>query len=101
MSDPAPAARALVTGAAGFIGSHLTDRLLDRGVAVIGVDRLSDYYDPAVKSAHVARLSVPPKFTFVEADTAAIAEPALREGVGIVYPLAGQPGVRPSWGRSF
>src|SRR3954447_16284585 len=101
MSDPAHVSRALVTGAAGFIGSHLSDRLLERGVAVTGVDRLSDYYDPAVKSANVARLSQHPGFTFLEADIAEVAEPALLDGVGVVYHLAGQPGVRPSWGRSF
>jgi nucleoside-diphosphate-sugar epimerase len=46
--------RAVVTGAAGFIGSTLTERLLDRGVEVTAVDRMSDYYDPAVKAANVA-----------------------------------------------
>src|SRR3954452_18097090 len=101
MSDPAHVSRALVTGAAGFIGSHLSDRLLERGVAVTGVDRLSDYYDPAVKSANVARLSQHPGFTFLEADVSDVAGPALLDGVGVVYHLAGQPGVRPSWGRSF
>src|SRR3954453_3238823 len=101
MSDHTPTERALVTGAAGFIGSHLTDSLLARGIAVIGVDRLSDYYDPAVKSANVARLSEHPGFTFVEADIAEMATPALLEDMAVVYHLAGQPGVRPSWGRSF
>jgi UDP-glucose 4-epimerase len=93
--------RALVTGAAGFIGSHLTERLLDRGVTVLGVDRLSDYYDPAIKAANVAPLADRPGFTFVEADLAEVASPALLEDVEVVYHLAGQPGVRPSWGRSF
>jgi UDP-glucose 4-epimerase len=93
--------RALVTGAAGFIGSHLTERLLDRGVTVLGVDRLSDYYDPAIKAANVAPLAGRPGFTFVEADLAEVASPALLEDVEVVYHLAGQPGVRPSWGRSF
>jgi UDP-glucose 4-epimerase len=93
--------RALVTGAAGFIGSHLAERLLDRGVTVLGVDRLSDYYDPAIKAANVAPLADRPGFTFVEADLAEVASPALLEDVEVVYHLAGQPGVRPSWGRSF
>jgi UDP-glucuronate 4-epimerase len=92
---------ALVTGVAGFIGSHLSERLLERGEAVIGVDRLSDYYDPATKAANVARLRQHPGFTFVEADLVEVAEPALLEDVDHVYHLAGQPGVRPSWGRSF
>jgi nucleoside-diphosphate-sugar epimerase len=92
---------ALVTGAAGFIGSHLCERLLDRGVPVIGVGRLSDYYDPAIKAANAERLREHPSFTFVEADLAEVATPALLEGITHVYHLAGQPGVRPSWGRSF
>src|SRR4051794_37842584 len=94
-------ARALVTGAAGFIGSHLSERLLNRGIPVLGVDRLSDYYDPAIKSLNVATLMEHPAFAFVEADLAEVATPALLEGVQHVYHLAGQPGVRPSWGRTF
>ena len=50
MSEP----HALVTGAAGFIGSHLVDRLLDSGVRVTGVDCFTDYYDPALKRANLA-----------------------------------------------
>src|SRR4051794_14718352 len=99
MSEHALATTALVTGAAGFIGSHLTERMLERGVAVIGVDRLSDYYAPTVKSANVARLAEHPAFTFVEGDLSEVAGPALLDGISVVYHLAGQPGVRPSWGR--
>ena len=92
---------ALVTGAAGFVGSHLAERLLADGRPVIGVDRLSDYYDPAVKAGRVEELRSHPEFTFVEADLREVAAPALLEGVEVVYHLAGQPGVRPSWGQSF
>jgi UDP-glucuronate 4-epimerase len=92
---------ALITGAAGFIGSHLSERLLGQGVSVVGVDRLSDYYEPAVKAQNVERLREHAGFTFVEADLAEVASPALLDGVSHVYHLAGQPGVRPSWGRSF
>jgi UDP-glucose 4-epimerase len=92
---------ALVTGAAGFIGSHLAERLLESGETVIGVDRLSDYYSPEIKAANVKRLREDPAFTFVEADLMQVAAPALLDGVSRVYHLAGQPGVRPSWGRSF
>jgi UDP-glucuronate 4-epimerase len=97
---PSPA-RAVVTGAAGFIGSHLTEQLLQRGIGVLGVDRLSDYYDPAVKAANLARFADDGDFTFLEADLTEVASPALLEGAGVVYHLAGQPGVRPSWGQSF
>jgi UDP-glucuronate 4-epimerase len=101
MSSSAVARRAVVTGAAGFIGSNLTRQLLDRGVAVTGVDRLSDYYDPAIKAANLAPFADHPGFSFVEADLAEVATPALLDGVQVAYHLAGQPGVRPSWGRSF
>jgi UDP-glucose 4-epimerase len=90
-----------VTGAAGFIGSRVSERLLDRGVSVIGVDRFSDYYDPAVKAANVQRLADRPEFSLLEADLVDAASPELLDGVSVVYHLAGQPGVRPSWGRSF
>ena len=49
----------LVTGCAGFIGSHVTHRLLDRGEDVFGVDDLNDYYDPTLKDARLARASGP------------------------------------------
>jgi UDP-glucuronate 4-epimerase len=58
----------LVTGAAGFIGSHLAERLLRRGDAVIGLDNFNDYYDPARKRANERRLSAYPNFRMVEAD---------------------------------
>ena len=58
----------LVTGAAGFIGYHVTRRLLDRGDTVVGLDNLNDYYDPALKTARLERLQTTPAFTFVKAD---------------------------------
>jgi UDP-glucose 4-epimerase len=92
---------ALVSGAAGFIGSHLTERLLADGTSVIGVDRLSDYYDPQLKRDNLAGFSADMRFTFLEGDLAELASPSLLDGVDVVYHLAGQPGVRPSWGQSF
>ncbi len=58
--------RVLVTGAAGFIGSHLSQRLLARGDEVLGFDNLNDYYDPTLKDARLARLTPLPGFTFVK-----------------------------------
>lgn len=60
----------LVTGAAGFIGSHVAHRLLDRGEEVIGLDNLNDYYDPTLKEARLARLSVKRGFSFIKLDIA-------------------------------
>ena len=59
--------RILVTGAAGFIGSALTERLIARGDEVLGYDNLNDYYDPALKDARLARLTPLPGFSFVKA----------------------------------
>jgi nucleoside-diphosphate-sugar epimerase len=93
--------RALVTGVAGFIGSQLAEHLLASGATVIGVDRLSDYYDQALKLENLAQALGHDRFTFIQADIADVATPELLDGVDVVYHLAGQPGVRPSWGQSF
>ncbi len=60
--------RVLVTGAAGFIGSHTVDALIDRGDEVVAVDNFNDYYDPQRKQANVAHLVDHPRFCLVEAD---------------------------------
>ncbi|WP_035804975.1 NAD-dependent epimerase/dehydratase family protein [Kitasatospora mediocidica] len=93
--------RALVTGAAGFIGSHLCAHLLAAGDTVVGVDSLTDSYDPALKEANLRVPAASPAFTFHRADLLAADLGALLDGVDAVYHLAGQPGVRPSWGREF
>ena len=60
----------LVTGAAGFIGSHVAHRLLDRGERVVGLDDLNDYYDPTLKDARLAQLTPRAGFTFARLDVA-------------------------------
>jgi UDP-glucuronate 4-epimerase len=92
---------ALVTGCAGFLGSHLAEALLARGRTVVGVDCFTDYYGRARKEANVAGLRRAPHFRLVEADLAADRLDALLEGVDVVFHLAAQPGVRPSFGAEF
>ena len=60
--------KVLVSGAAGFIGSHLAEKLAKRGDDVVGLDNFNDYYDPAKKRANEARLNAYPNFKMVEAD---------------------------------
>lgn len=87
----------LVTGAAGFIGFHVTRALLARGEAVVGVDCLSDYYDPGLKRARLADLQPSPHFAFERldlADVAACRDLFSRLRPSLVVHLAAQPGVR-------
>ena len=92
--------RALVTGAAGFVGSTLARRLLADGHDVVGVDSVNDYYDRQLKRANLGRLAST-GFQFVEADLNAVDLPSLLAGTEVVFHLAGQPGVRSSWGSEF
>jgi UDP-glucose 4-epimerase len=93
--------KALVTGAAGFIGSHLTGALLDRGSEVTGIDCFTDYYPRPIKEANVAANANRPGFRFVEARLQDIDVPALLDGITHVFHLAAQAGVRKSWGHDF
>jgi len=93
--------RALVTGAAGFIGSTLVERLLAEGAEVVGLDCFTDYYPRALKEANLATARQHPRFTFVETALQDADLPALLEGVTHVFHLAAQAGVRKSWGRDF
>jgi nucleoside-diphosphate-sugar epimerase len=93
--------KALVTGAAGFIGSNLAGRLLADGWQVTGVDCFTDYYARSIKERNLATLKDYPHFAFVEADLVAADLAALVAGVDTVFHEAGQAGVRASWGTSF
>jgi len=93
--------KALVTGAAGFIGSHLSERLVDAGAAVTGIDCFTDFYARAVKERNLERLRQSPRFAFVERSLGDADLPALVDGVTHVFHLAAQAGVRNSWGREF
>ena len=93
--------KALVTGGAGFIGSHLSERLLDHGAEVIGLDCFTDYYPRPLKESNVAALRARPGYRLVESTIADADLPALLDGVTHVFHLAAQAGVRKSWGREF
>ena len=89
--------RVLVTGAAGFIGSALSERLLARGDEVLGYDNLNDYYDPSLKEARLSRLTPQPNFSFVRAsleDRAALENAFAQFKPQRVIHLAAQAGVR-------
>jgi len=91
----------LVTGAAGFIGSHLCERLLQEGHRVIGVDVFTAYYPRAVKEANLAGLRGHPEFRFVEMDLARADLAPVVAQADVIFHQAGQPGVRASWGTEF
>lgn len=87
----------LVTGAAGFIGSHLAERLCQRGDSVIGLDNFNDYYAPARKRANEKRLNAYPNFRMIEADVrdrAALSDLFAAEQIDAVAHLAAMAGVR-------
>ena len=89
----------LVTGGAGFIGSHLSERLLERGDNVVVIDNMNDYYDPAIKRQNIAEALQHPSMTFIEGD---ILDVSLVEKLfadyqfDVVTHLAARAGVRPS-----
>jgi nucleoside-diphosphate-sugar epimerase len=84
-------ARHLVTGAAGFVGSHLAESLRAAGHDVVALDAFTDYYDPALKQENATGLDVR------RVDLARDPLEALLDGADAVFHLAGQPGVRASW----
>ena len=91
----------LVTGVAGFIGSHLAERLLREGHRVVGVDAFTDYYPRTVKMANLSALLGDSGFRLVELNMAqADLGPVVAEA-DFIFHQAGQPGVRASWGTEF
>ena len=90
--------RALVTGCAGFIGSHLTERLLKEGFEVVGIDRFSSYYPREIKERNIAPALKHKRFQLVEQDI--LETPELPQA-DYVFHLSAQAGVRASWGKDF
>jgi nucleoside-diphosphate-sugar epimerase len=93
--------RYLVTGVAGFIGSHLGEALLARGHTVIGVDALTDNYSRVRKQANLAALRGSVNFRFIQGDLGVLDLPGLLADVDVILHMAGEPGVRSSWGQQF
>lgn len=92
----------LVTGAAGFVGSHLARRLLDDGCRVTGIDCFTDYYDRSLKEKNIEGLEANPLFELIEADIVDIDSLGLEDaGIDLVFHQAAQAGVRASWGAEF
>jgi UDP-glucuronate 4-epimerase len=93
---------AVVTGAAGFIGSHVTDGLLELGWSVRGIDAFTEYYDPALKRDNIRSAALHPRFTLLHrdvCDTAGVRQQL--EGADVLIHLAAEAGVRSSWGDGF
>lgn len=90
--------KALVTGCAGFIGSNLTDKLLELDYSVIGIDCFTDFYSKSVKESNLSQALKNDNFTLIEKDILLIDE---FPDVDYIFHLAAQAGVRASWGKSF
>lgn len=91
----------LVTGVAGFIGSHLAERLIKEGHKVVGVDCFTDYYPRAIKESNIKKLRSDSSFDFHDADILEINLETVLQNIDVVYHEAAQAGVRASWGANF
>jgi UDP-glucose 4-epimerase len=93
--------RCLITGVAGFIGSHLAERLLELEYDVVGIDAFIDYYPRQIKESNLERIRGNKSFRFIEADLNEINLEELVDGCDYIFHQAAQAGVRTSWGREF
>ncbi|MFW6316294.1 MAG: NAD-dependent epimerase/dehydratase family protein [Cyanobacteriota bacterium] len=91
----------IVTGAAGFIGSHLVEALLEQGKTVIGIDEFNDYYAPQLKRANISKALEHPQFQLIEDNILNLDWNDLLTDTEVVFHQAAQAGVRASWGQTF
>lgn len=93
--------RCLVTGVAGFIGSHIAERLLSEGHEVLGIDAFIEYYPRRIKEKNLEAVRSWQHFSFVEGHLRDVYVPPLLDGVDWIFHQAAQAGVRASWGQEF
>ena len=93
--------KSVITGVAGFIGSHLAERLLLLGHEVVGVDKFLDNYPQPFKESNLSGLRGHERCKFIDRDVMGLDLHQLLDGVDYLFHLAGQPGVRASWGTEF
>ncbi len=93
--------RCLVTGVAGFIGSHIAERLLADGHEVCGIDNFIDYYPRRIKENNLHTIRFNQRFSFVEGDLLTMDLSPYCDNVDWIFHQAAQPGVRASWGNDF
>jgi nucleoside-diphosphate-sugar epimerase len=93
--------RALITGGAGFVGSHLSERLLAHGAEVVAIDSFTDYYPRAIKERNLGAIRGEARYRLMEADLNVVNLRDVLTGITHVFHLAAQAGVRKSWGRHF
>jgi UDP-glucose 4-epimerase len=91
----------LVTGAAGFIGSHLCRKLIEEGSHILAVDSFTDFYPRWLKEKNIQSLVKHPRFELLPQDLLDLDLEDLLKKIDVVYHLAAQPGVRTSWGSDF
>jgi len=93
--------KSVITGVAGFIGSHLAEKLVQLGHEVVGVDKFLDNYPQPFKESNLSGLRGHERCKFIDRDVMGLDLHQLLDGVDYLFHLAGQPGVRASWGTEF